>query len=648
MIKQEKIDIEDTNVANIGSDADKAARKGAALTEEQWVGAGKKPGIQVWRVENHKGGNFGVNRWPEDQYGKFFSGDSYIVLYTYQARDPETGQLTDKLLYDVHFWLGAETSQDEAGVAAYKTVELDDLLDGLPIQYREVMGCESSKFNRLFKSIEIMEGGIDSGFNHVEAASYTARLLHIKGKENVRVMQVPLKLESLNAGDVFILDTGLELWQWNGRNSSHHERKAANETIANIKTQRGSKPTSVILDDLEDDEKFWKYFGGKPESVAPATSDEGITRATALWRLKTVKGKLTFKQVAKGDIDQKHLNSTDVFILDVGFQLYVWVGKLADKEEKKKAMIYATDYLKDKNYSVTTPIVRVVEGMICPEFDMEFSKVGYSRVTEGDEKEEKVAAKKVLGPPLGCVAVSVTEAKDLYDSQLLGKQDPFCKVLVGKKSFKTETHENGNKEAKWNAPEFKFELREGADELVFEVFNDNVLKNARIGDFAIPFSTLSTHTSPTSAWYQLTRKGSEPAGQIFVTTQFHKPMTITAHEARGIRSVQLIGKQDPFVNFKAGKNKYTTAYHNNGGKTPSWRHDNKFTFNAFMLDPEHKMSVQLKDKNPRLMWNKEIAWTEIPLKTLINGQKDTAIWFPLQKSAKNAKTAGEISMTVSF
>lgn len=32
----------------------------------------------------------------------------------------------EELFYDLHFWLGAETTQDEAGTAAYKTVELDD------------------------------------------------------------------------------------------------------------------------------------------------------------------------------------------------------------------------------------------------------------------------------------------------------------------------------------------------------------------------------------------------------------------------------------------------------------------------------------------------------------------------------------------
>ena len=34
--------------------------------------------------------------------------------------------------------LGDQSSQDEQGVAAYKTVELDDYLGGGPIQHREV------------------------------------------------------------------------------------------------------------------------------------------------------------------------------------------------------------------------------------------------------------------------------------------------------------------------------------------------------------------------------------------------------------------------------------------------------------------------------------------------------------------------------
>ena len=81
------------------------------------------------------------------------TGDSYIILKT--SEDPSSG----KLLWDIHFWLGEATSQDEAGVAAYKTVELDDLLDQAPIQHREVQGHESLQFTKLFKQINYMAMG---------------------------------------------------------------------------------------------------------------------------------------------------------------------------------------------------------------------------------------------------------------------------------------------------------------------------------------------------------------------------------------------------------------------------------------------------------------------------------------------------------
>ena len=68
-----------------------------------------------------------VKKWPKTKYGEFFGGDSYIILDT---KETDEG----KREYDVYFWLGAETTQDEAGTAAYKTVELDDLLGDEPVQ----------------------------------------------------------------------------------------------------------------------------------------------------------------------------------------------------------------------------------------------------------------------------------------------------------------------------------------------------------------------------------------------------------------------------------------------------------------------------------------------------------------------------------
>lgn len=47
--------------------------------------------------------NFAPVPYPKNDYGKFYSGDSYIVLETKQARD--------KLSWDIFFWLGKDTSQ---------------------------------------------------------------------------------------------------------------------------------------------------------------------------------------------------------------------------------------------------------------------------------------------------------------------------------------------------------------------------------------------------------------------------------------------------------------------------------------------------------------------------------------------------------
>jgi len=358
MIKQKEYNLADSNIANLGSDLDKKIRQAAAQTEKAWTNAGKEVGMQIWRIEK-----FTVQSVPKDTYGTFYSGDSYILLNTYKKKD------SPKLLWDVHFWLGKFTSQDEAGTAAYKTVELDDLLGGDPVQHREVQGHESDLFLSYFKNqIKILEGGVDSGFKHVEPEKYRPRLLHLKGKKKVRVTEVELSHKSLNSGDVFILDAGLKVYQWNGSKSGPQEKmKGAQMSRALVDERKGLPKITVFEEVGKDLADFWQILGGEgPVKTAEEGGDDLEAEKTSearLFRLSDATGTMTFSEVGKGGSIKKNLlDSNDVFILDNGAEVFAWIGKGSSVDEKKKAMSFAQDYLTKYSRPLFTPIARILEG----------------------------------------------------------------------------------------------------------------------------------------------------------------------------------------------------------------------------------------------------------------------------------------------
>jgi len=358
MLKPKEYNLEDSNIANLGSDLDKKIREAAAKTEKAWTNAGQKVGLEIWRIEK-----FQVVSWPKDSHGSFFSGDSYIVLNTYKLPDSEA------LKWDIHFWLGKHTSQDEAGTAAYKTVELDDLLRGAPIQHREVQGHESDLFMGYFQNnIKLMEGGVDSGFKHVEPEKYRPRLLHCKGKKKIRVTEVENCGDSLNSGDVFIVDAGLHLYQWNGKKSGIFEKNKGAMLTRAISDERGGRAKVHVVEEGTEDEDFWKILGGKPDKIKTAEeggSDEEAEKnqTKKLFHLSDATGSMVFKEVGSGpSIKYSSLLTDDVFIYDVGAEVFVWIGKGASVDEKKKAMQYAQDYLKKNARPLFLPITRILEG----------------------------------------------------------------------------------------------------------------------------------------------------------------------------------------------------------------------------------------------------------------------------------------------
>lgn len=357
--------LEDSNIANYGSKEHKDAKLAAAKGELAWTGAGQQVGIEIWRIEK-----FQVVAWPKTKYGQFFSGDAYIVLNTYKIPD------NDAFRYNVHFWLGKSCSQDEQGTAAYKTVELDDLLGDVPVQYREVEGQESEQFLSLFNgAIVTMEGGVASGFNHVKPKEYKPRLLQMKGKnqKNVHVSEVPSELNSLNDGDVFLLDMGTKVIQWNGISSGKFEKQKAIEVLTAIRDDRNGRVQVVVMDSKPTQEKnpdFWTALGqaggAAPAKVNAPVPDEDKKQVfpRRLFKLSDSSGNLEMTLVGegKGKVLKSKLDSTDVFILDMSDVVYVWIGKNASKQERSQGIIRGVQYLKEQGRPLDTNVLRVTQG----------------------------------------------------------------------------------------------------------------------------------------------------------------------------------------------------------------------------------------------------------------------------------------------
>jgi len=355
--KEDEDRLADTNMENYGSKEHRDLKKAAAEKEAAWEGAGKEAGLQIWRIEK-----FLVKEWPKKMHGHFHTGDSYIVL--------ETIQKDAGLAYNVYFWLGAETTQDEAGTAAYKTVELDDLLGDAPVQYREVQGNESRKFLALFKCLEVLPGGVDTGFNKVEIENFKPYLLQCTGqRRNVQIYDVtnkPVK-EVLNDTDTFILDKGLQIFCYHGSHATAWERRAANAEIQKLKGSPGrGRSKDIHIEGFTDESKeydpFWDYFGGKPDDIKVMEDQVVADEPMRMIKVSDDDGTLKCTMILEGYLDSSKLESDDAFILDTGISIYIWIGKTCKKSEKREAMAHVNQYLIENKRPYNLPVCRVMEG----------------------------------------------------------------------------------------------------------------------------------------------------------------------------------------------------------------------------------------------------------------------------------------------
>ncbi|XP_069174423.1 villin-1 isoform X2 [Procambarus clarkii] len=337
----------------------------------------------IWRVEDLE-----LVPLKRDDYGKFHKGDSYVILSASEHGKP--AGMDDMphpprggLDVHIHFWLGSATSTDEAGVAAMKTVELDNLLGGGPVQHRETEGSESKRMLSYFKNgIRVLEGGVASGFRKV-TDDFEPSLYHVKGKRTTVVRELPkVSWSEMNDGDVYVLDTKEIIYVWTGRNSNNMEKLQGAKFALTLKEEHGLGQVVVVEDGLEsalqDKERnvFEKHLALNKKQILPASEapkDETVMRRMCeelkLFRCSDESGTLKVIEVKNGPLYQADLDSKDSFIVDNGQDgVWVWIGKKATQKEREEALRNAQGFVTKKGYPASTQVSRVVDNGEPPEF----------------------------------------------------------------------------------------------------------------------------------------------------------------------------------------------------------------------------------------------------------------------------------------
>ncbi|XP_061840737.1 advillin [Nerophis lumbriciformis] len=321
------------------------------------------PGILIWRIEKME-----LVQVPEKSYGHFYEGDCYVLLYTQRVKN--------SLCYDIHFWIGSESSQDEQGAAAVYTTQLDDFLGSTPIQHREVQDHESDAFRGYFKlGIIYKKGGVASGMRHTESNTYDVkRLLHVKGKKRVIAKEVDVSWISFNLGDVFLLDMGKSIVQWNGPNSNKQERLKGMLLAKDIRDrERGGRADIKVLEgDMEDSspdimdmltdvlgERSCELTDGPPDE----SPDQEQRAKVTLYHVCEAGGRIKITEVATRPLIQDLLRHDDCYILDHGgTKVFVWKGRKATKDERQMAISRALEFIQVKNYCRTTNVEVMNDG----------------------------------------------------------------------------------------------------------------------------------------------------------------------------------------------------------------------------------------------------------------------------------------------
>ncbi|XP_041931552.1 adseverin isoform X3 [Alosa sapidissima] len=306
---------------------------------------------QIWRVESS--GRVAID--PKE-YGQFYGGDCYIILYTYKR-----GQI-------IYTWQGSSSTREKLTASAIFTMDLDRSLGGRPVQVRVTQGKEPAHLLSLFKDRPLVVYRSGTSRKGGQTAPPPTRLFQVRRNlaTITRIAEVEARAGSLNSNDAYLLQVkGGQGVLWRGRGATQEE-----EDGATYLSQLLHCSSLTHITEGHETGEFWSALGGKEEyQTSDRLESQTLTHPPRLFACSNKSGKFVIEEVPD-EWSQDDLAEDDVMLLDVWDQLFVWIGNDANELEKTESLKSAKAYIESdpSGRDKGTSVVVVKQGHEPPTF----------------------------------------------------------------------------------------------------------------------------------------------------------------------------------------------------------------------------------------------------------------------------------------
>ncbi|PRP73732.1 hypothetical protein PROFUN_16636, partial [Planoprotostelium fungivorum] len=293
--------------------------------------------IQMWYID----GDSKRKVYPSDMHGHFFTGDSYIILYTYRSNTSfyagSSASLGMKDKHLIYFWQGSRSSVKKKGWSALLTTEMSREIEGdAPTQCRIPQQKETRHFMSIYNEATVIHRGTYESRRSARDSQERLYQLRCNYQGLLRAVEVDNKSESFNTNDAFFL-SGQNPMLWLGRNSEFEKDKGQRCVKWAKDLRMCTEGTITTVEEGNEPESFWKILGGKKSYYNEPY------KSIRFFHTHMATGTLTADRI--WDYSQFDLVERDVIIVDTQDMVVLWKGSKADETKEQKGMKIATEYV---------------------------------------------------------------------------------------------------------------------------------------------------------------------------------------------------------------------------------------------------------------------------------------------------------------